>query len=157
MNYAQDFMKNDRGLNTINTTQADYYQAGYRDSTFKLTRLKSEWNTYFTQMQDLEISDEHWNREDLTALTKLQTFFLIAGNQKHSNDPTNNPVVPIPALVTDNAISQIAAGAGQNISNGVIVIWSGGGGRSATSNASVNFLLSKGWTIVIDGVTQTQQ
>jgi YD repeat-containing protein len=150
MSYAQDFMANNRGLNTINTTQGTYYQAGYEDTTFKLSRLKSNWNTYFTQLKDIEISDEHWNREDLSGLTQLNTFLLVAGNQNHSNNSTNNPLIPIPTYVTDTVINQIAAGAGHYISNGVIVIHTGGAGRTSASNSAVNALIAKGWTIYID-------
>lgn len=151
LNFSQDFMQNNRGLQAINATQGNYYQAGIRDTTFKLTRLKTDWNTYFTQLQDLEITDEIWNREDLTPLTKLQNFAIVAGNQNHSNDPTNNPVVPIPQGAIDTIINQIAAGAGQHVNNGQIAIFSGGIGRSHASDASVNFLQSKGWRVLIDG------
>jgi YD repeat-containing protein len=157
MSYAQDFMANNRGLNTINTTQAAYYQAGYEDTAFKLSRLKSNWNTYFTQLQTIAISDEHWNREDLSGLTQLNTFILVAGNQNHSNNSTNNPLIQIPTYVTDTVINQIAAGAGQFISNGVILIYTGGAGRTNASNSSVNALIAKGWTIYIDGVVQQTQ
>jgi hypothetical protein len=108
-------------------------------------------------LQDLEITDEMWNREDLSALTKLNRFQLVAGNQNHSNDPTNNPSIPIPYQVVDNAINQIAAGAGRNVSNGILVVASAGGGRSAASNAAVNLLIGKGWIIYVDLVRQTVQ
>ena len=157
MSYAQDFMKNNRGLTTINATQAAYYQAGYRDTTFKLSRLKSDWNTYFANLGDIEISDEHWNREDLSGLTHLSTFVLVAGNQNHSNNATGNTITPIPASVTDTIINQIWAGGGQNMSNGFISILTGGTGRTAASQTAVNALIAKHWTIVIDGVTQVSQ
>ena len=152
MSYAQDFMANNHGLTVINTTQLTLFQAGYRDTTFKLSRLKSNWNTYFTQLQDIEISDEHWNREDLSGLTHLTSFFLLAGNQNHSNSSFNNPNIPIPASVVDGILNQVAAGAGQFISNGIIGIATGGGtGRTSASDASVNALLAKGWTLYVDG------
>jgi hypothetical protein len=154
MSYAQDFMINNRGLTTINTTQLNIYAAGYRDTTFKLTRLKSNWNSYFTNLQDVEISDEHWNREDLTALTHLSTFVLIATNQNHSNNATSNPAIPIPGSAIDSVINQIAAGAGQTISNGVIWIVTGGSARTSNSNTSVAALDAKGWIIYIDSVLQ---
>ena len=155
MSYTQDFMANNHGLTTINTTQLNtYYMAGYRDTTFKLTRLKSNWNTYFTNLQDVEISDDHWNREDLTALTQLATFALIATNQNHSNNATGNPAIPIPGSVIDGVINQIAAGAGQSISNGVIWILTGGSARTSASTASVAALDAKGWIIYIDSVLQ---
>jgi hypothetical protein len=154
MSYAQDFMKNNLGLNTINTTRGSYYAAGYRDTTFKLSRLKTDWNTYFVNLQGIEISDEHWNREDLTALIHLTVFGVFATNQQHSNNADGNPIVPIPTLVTDNAINQITAGSGQFNSNGVIAIYTGGTGRTSASDASVRFLMAKGWIIYIDGVPQ---
>ena len=157
MSYAQDFMAGNRGLTTINASQAAYYQAGYRDTTFKLSRLKSGWNTYFTNLGDIEISDEHWNREDLSGLTHLSTFVLVAGNQNHSNNATGNTIIPIPAPVTDSVINQIWAGGGQNMSNGFISILTGGTGRTAASQPAVNALIAKHWTIVIDGVTQVSQ
>ncbi|HLZ88274.1 MAG TPA: hypothetical protein VKQ52_13560, partial [Puia sp.] len=153
MSYAQDFMKNNRGLNTINTTQVNVYEAGYRDMSFKLSRLKSDWNTYFTQLQDLEISDDHWDHEDLSALTHLKVFLLMATDQGHSNvhlnanDYTSNPPVTIPASVADGILNQIAAGAGQNVTNGFITILGNYGGRTSASNAAVQFLQSRGWTI----------
>jgi YD repeat-containing protein len=155
MSYTQDFMANNRGLTTINTTQLNnYYTAGYRDTTFKLTRLKSNWNTYFTNLQDIEISDDHWNREDLTPLTHLSTFALIATNQNHSNNSTGNPPIPIPGSVIDGVINQIAAGAGQTVSNGVIWILTGGSARTSASNTAVAALDAKGWIIYIDSILQ---
>ena len=155
LNYAQDFMANNRNLQVINTTQLALYQSGYWDSTFKLTRLKSDWNTYFTSLQDIEICDAHWNREDLTALTHLSTFDLVPDNQNHSNDSTGNPVIPIPASAIDAILNQIASGAGQNVSNGVIWILTGGGtGRTSASSTAVGKLDAKGWLIYIDNVQQ---
>ncbi len=155
LSYAQDFMANNRNLQTINTTNLYLYQSGYWDSTFKLTRLKSNWNTYFTHLQDIEICDAHWNREDLSALTHLSTFDLLPDNQSHSNDSTSNPNIPIPASAIDSILNQIAAGAGQNVSNGVIWILTGGGtGRTSASNAAVSALDAKGWQVYIDNVQQ---
>jgi YD repeat-containing protein len=155
LNYAQDFMAGNRNLEIINTTNLDYYQSGYWDSTFKLTRLKSNWNTYFTNLQDIEICDAHWNREDLSGLTNLSKFCLLPDNQNHSNNSTGNPNIPIPASAISNILIQIANGAGQNVSNGVIWILTGGGtGRDSTSNSAVSALDSKGWQIYIDNVQQ---
>ena len=156
VNYAQDFMQNNRGLNTIITTWTtigpSYMQAGYRDTTFKLSRLKSNWNTYFTNLQDIEISDEHWNREDLSALTKLKTFILIATNVNHSNDPTGNSLIVIPNDAIDSILNQIEAGAGQNVSNGFIQILSAGGShRTDASKTAVQLLVNKGWYIYVNG------
>ncbi len=154
LNYSQDFMGNNRNLRIINTTNLYYYQSGYWDSAFKLTRLKSDWNTYFTNLQDVEICDAHWNREDLSGLTHLSTFCLLPDNQNHSNNSTSNPNIPIPASVLDNVINQISAGAGQNVSNGVIWMLTGGSGRTAASDAAVAALDAKGWQIFLDNVQQ---
>jgi len=155
VSYAQDFMAGNRGLQSIVTSGLGYHQNGIRDTTFKLSRLKSNWNTYFTNLQVIGISDDHWNREDLSALTKLTVFALAATTIGHTNDLNSLPV-PIPASVVDNILIQIAAGAGQNVSNGIIYI-NAVGPRSSASNAAVNFLLSKGWTITISGHIQTIQ
>ncbi|MBS1664164.1 MAG: hypothetical protein JST68_24175 [Bacteroidetes bacterium] len=153
--YAQDFMSNNRGLLAINTTQPAYFGSGCRDTTFKLSRLKSDWNTYFTQLQEVSISDEHWNREDLSSLIHLRTFLLISGNDEHSNTPSPGyHMNAIPAATLDNAIIQIAAGAGQYITGGSIVLYPGGTTRTSASNAAVTLLRSKGWRITIDDVLQ---
>jgi hypothetical protein len=152
VHYAQDFMKNNAGLQTLITDYGAYNSSGVLDTTFKLTLLKSNWNTYFTNLQDLQISDDHWNRENLSALIHLQTFIVVAGNHDGYGSFT-----PIPYQSVDSIINQIASGAGQNVSNGLLGIASYGGGRSAASNASVNFLLSKGWKVILDGVYLTPQ
>jgi hypothetical protein len=98
----------------------------------------------------LEISDEHWDREDLSHLTHLTDLLLFATNHNHSNDPTNNYVVPIPASVIDNIIIQIAAGSGQYNSNGIInILTDFTNGRTSASDAAVAFLKSKGWQIYL--------
>jgi YD repeat-containing protein len=152
MNYAQDFMAANRGLNTIITTATAigpaYYQAGYRDTTFRLSRLKSDWNTYFTELQDIEISDDHWNREDLTGLKKLHTFILVAGNSGYANDPNSGFPFSIPSSVIDNILIQIDAGAGVSVSGGQIYLETGPGSfRTHASDAAVTHLLSKGWVV----------
>jgi len=152
LSYAQDFMKNNKGLNSIFATREDYYAAGFRDSSFKISRLKSDWNTYFTGIISIQINDEQWNREDLSALKKLSKLLVVAGNQHHSNDQTNNPVTPLPQPVVDSILIQVAAGAGQNVNNGIIKIMAGGTIRSSVSDAALALLLSKGWTILINGV-----
>jgi YD repeat-containing protein len=154
LNYTQDFMANNRNLQTINTTNLYLYQSGYWDSTFKLSRLKSNWNTYFTNLQDVEICDAHWNRENLSALTRLSTFCLVPDNQNHSNDSTSNPSITIPASVIDAILNQIAAGAGQNVEDGVIWILTGGSGRTSASNAAVSTLDANGWLVYIDNIQQ---
>jgi YD repeat-containing protein len=154
MSYAQDFMQNNTGLQVINSTRGHFYQEGYQDSTFKLSRLKSDWNTYFTQLNDVEICDEHWNHEDLTALIHLKTFVLEAGSLHYSNDPTNNPIVPIATTVIDNLINQIAAGAGKETPNGIIYLITGGTTSTTASAAAVAFLQSRGWTVSINSSVQ---
>ncbi len=150
-------MANNRGLNTINMTNGVYYQSGVCDSTFKISRLKSDWNTYFTQLQSLWVEEDNWNHEDLSHLPNLNQFVLNARTQNHTNDPTSNPVIPIASSVSDTAINQISRGAGQTISNGNIVIYSYGGGTTNASRTAMNFLINKGWIIYIDGVLKTVQ
>jgi hypothetical protein len=152
--YQQDFLKNAPGLQVITTSNPNYHWSGCLDSTFKLSRMKTDWNTYFTQLQDVEISDAHWDREDLSALTHLTTFDLIATNLHHSNNLTNNPIIPIPSYVIDNVINQIASGSGRVNSNGVIYILPGGTSRTSASDAALSLLKSKGWQIYIEGVLQ---
>jgi YD repeat-containing protein len=149
---AQDFMKNNRGLQQINTSYGYYTDPGVRDTTFKLSLLKTDWNTYFTQLNTLQISDDHWNREDLSGLKNLKQFYIAAGNHAGYSS-----FIPIPAAVSDNILNQIAAGAGQKVYNGVLSIFSDGGGRTSASNGALNLLLSKGWTILLDGVKQVSQ
>jgi YD repeat-containing protein len=160
VSYAQDFMANNRGLNTIITTQSaigpSYWQAGYRDTTWTISRLKSDWNTYFTELQDIEISDEHWNREDLSQLKKLKKFILVAGNIYHSNDQTvngaTNYVNSIPASVLDSILIQIDRGAGQTVTGGTIYLIAGPGtGRTSASDAAVADLRAKGWYVYANG------
>jgi len=152
VSYTQDFMANNRGLKVINSSNVSYYRSGYRDTTFKLSRLKTNWNTYFTQLQDIEINDEQWDREDLSGLTKLANFLLVAGNQKHSNDVSNNPPIPLPSNVIDNVLKQIANGSAKTVSNGWIWILSGGSNRTSDSDTAVNYLKSKGWALYSDYV-----
>jgi YD repeat-containing protein len=151
LSYAQDFMANNRNLQFILTDDRGPYLEGYEDSTFKISRLKSNWNTYFTNLTTLEIIDDHWNREDLTALIHLSLVGVGAGNLHHSYNQTNNPLVPLPVSVVDNVINQIAAGAGQFVSNGLLVMPSGGTNRSSASDIGFNILKAKGWTIIING------
>jgi YD repeat-containing protein len=160
VSYAQDFMANNRGLNTIITTQSaigpSYWQAGYRDTTWTISRLKSDWNTYFTELQDIEISDEHWNREDLSQLKKLKKFILVAGNIYHSNDQTvngaTNYVNSIPASVLDSILIQIDRGAGQTVTGGTIYLIAGPGtGPTSASTAAVADLRNKGWYVYANG------
>jgi len=153
-NFAQDFMANNKGLKEVYTSNGNPYSASLRDVNFKLSRLKTDWNTYFTNLEYISITEDNWNHEDLTALTKLNAFGLFATNQNHSNDPTNNPVIPIQQSVIDNIYIQIAAGAGQTVSNGIINIYGGGTLRGHSSDAAVAQLKAKGWTIKFDGNNQ---
>ncbi len=149
MTFVQDFMSGNKGLKKISTSSGGYYLCGYRDTTFKISRLKSDWNTYFTDLELLSISDEHWVREDISALKKLSLFTLAAATLHHTNNPATDSPVPIPVSVLDNVIIQIAAGAGQNVSNGQIFLATGGTTRSSASDAAYNQLIAKGWTINI--------
>jgi hypothetical protein len=151
VSYAQNFMSNNKNLRTINTSRG-YYLEGYEDTTFKISRLKSNWNVYFTNLNLLTICDDHWNREDLSSLTQLNLVQVVAGNLHHSFNQTNNPLVPLPVSVIDNVINQVAAGAGKSIVNGYLNLYSGGTTRSSASDAGFNTLKSKGWTIVINGI-----
>jgi len=153
MTYAQDFMQYNKGLQAI-TTLLNTYRTGYRDTTFKISRLKSDWNTYFTQLRTLAINDDHWNREDLSALHQLNLFILSATTQNHQDDP-NSPLLPIPQPVIDSIFIQIAAGAGQTVSNGTISLVTGGPTPGSAGQSAIQFLLSKGWFIYINGVLQT--
>lgn len=154
MNYAQDFMQYNPHLKSISTVNYGYYRSGCRDTSFTISRLKSDWNTFFTELTILSISDEHWNREDLSGLPNLQFLTVVAGNQQHSNDPTNNPVVPIPSSVLDNLLNQVAAGAGKQVRTGVISLLTGGPSRTPGSDAAVALLKGMGWTIWINGMVQ---
>lgn len=153
LTYTQDFMQNNPGLQRIFTTYGIYTPC-YSDSAFKINRLKTNWNTYFIKLQTIAINDDHWNREDLSALPELSTFKLYAGTQKHSIDQVNNPVIPIPASVIDNVLIQISSGAGQFVNNGTIFIDPGGTNRTTASDAAVSQLKSKGWSVTIGGVAQ---
>jgi hypothetical protein len=149
MNYAQDFMANNKNLQGINTTRGFYWE-GYEDSTFKISRLKSNWNTYFTGLTNITICNDHWNNENLSALVHLNSFTIYPGNTQHSYNQTGNPLITIPSSTIDSILNQIAAGAGQTISNGVINIYSYGTRRTAASNAANTLLLTKGWILNID-------
>ncbi|MBN8852871.1 MAG: hypothetical protein J0H07_13515 [Sphingobacteriales bacterium] len=152
LNFSQDFLKQNKNLQELKFygTPWNYYQKGYVDSTFKISRVRSDWNTYFTNLRSLLISDEQWSHEDLSPLVNLTYFWLVADNQKHSNDLNNNPPIPIGISVIDNAINQIAAGAGKNVRNGSILIFSGGSNRSAASDNAVATLNAMGWSVVVD-------
>jgi hypothetical protein len=154
ISYAQDFMSNNKNLQSIITNPYGYYTESSEDTTFKISKLKSNWNTYFTNLTTLEICDDDWNREDLTKLVHLNLVGIGAGNLHHSYNQTNNPLVPIPTLAIDNIINQVAGGAGLGVSNGILNIASGGNARSSSSNPGITQLKSKGWTVIVNGVTQ---
>jgi hypothetical protein len=157
VSYAQDFMANNRGLNDIEMSQGGYYESGVCDSTFKVSRLKSDWNTYFTQIHTVVLEEDNWNHEDLSHLLNLSLFAINAATQNHTNDPTGNPVIPLASSVSDSVVNQIARGSGQTISNGAIALWTYGGGVTSACRTSMNFLINKGWAIYVDGVLQTVQ
>ena len=150
VSYPQDFLKNDKGLISIFTSEG-FYHNGYRDTTFKLSRLKSDWNTYFTNLQYLQINDEHWNREDLTALTHLNFIQIFATTQDHQDDHSSS-LVSIPQSAIDNLLIQVASGAGQTVLNGLIDIESAGVNRTSASDTAVAFLKSKGWIVAVNGI-----
>jgi hypothetical protein len=152
--YPQDFMANNKGLTIILTDWGG--GIGNGDTTFKLSRLKSDWNTYFTQLLAIDISDRDWNHEDLTALTNLRSLELFP-NDANGGVLQSGPWIPIDSTVIDNLLMQISAGAGQSVKNGFIGILTGGSGRSSASQAAVNQLNSMGWVISIDGVVQVSQ
>ncbi len=152
ISFAQDFMQYNKGLKAFVATRNAYYGASLRDSTFKISRLKTAWNTYFTNLQTLQISDEQWDREDLSGLLNLKNVLVVAANQKHSNDPTNNSILPIPSNVIDSIIIQVSAGAGHIVQNGILSIYPGASNRTSASDAAVSQLQSMGWGIYFDGV-----
>jgi hypothetical protein len=154
ISYPQDFMAANKGLISIQTIWGNYFGSG--DPSFRISRLKSNWNTYFTQLQNLSISEKDWNREDLTGLTQLRGFALVCSDADGGAEP-GGPYTPLAPSEMDNVINQVAAGAGQSVSNGVIGLVAGGTNRTSASQASVNLLNSKGWKILIDGVTQLSQ
>jgi hypothetical protein len=134
--YAQDFMAGNKDLDTLSI-------GGYYDSTLKLSRFKSDWNTYFSHLKYLSITDAQWNREDLSSLKELHSLVI---------SPGSNP--PLPSGVVNNILIQMAAGGGQAGANGTINMKAGTGTRSGTSDAAVQFLLSKGWIVIVNGVIQ---
>jgi hypothetical protein len=150
LGYAQDFMAGNRDLEAIGLAYPAFI--GCFDSTFRISRLKSDWNTYFTHLKSLYISDALWNREDLSGLRELNAIYIIAGREKYTNDPTNNPQIPIPSSALDNIFIQVAAGAGQTVTNGYINLYSGGPDRTAASDAAVATLLAKGWILYLNGI-----
>jgi YD repeat-containing protein len=149
LSYQQDFMAGNADLQSIQLARNNL--ACYFDATFKISRLKSDWNTWFKHLQFLSLTDAQWNREDLSGLKELNYFYIIPARPNYSNDPTNNAEIPIPQGVVDSIFNQIASGSGQSVSGGVLYISSGGSGRSASSDAAVSTLLAKGWTLYLDG------
>ena len=145
--YAQDFLAGDPGLISIMTTWT-LHRPGNGDSTFKLTRLKSNWNNYFTQLQSVSIAEDDWNHEDLSGLTNLRFFAIVASGQVQNN--ASSPLIPLDSTEIDNIIIQIAAGAGQYVKNGILGITTGGTNKTSASAAAYTFLINKGWTITID-------
>jgi len=149
-----DFSARCPRLKGIHTSWGTSYHSGCEDTTFKLTKLKSDWNTYFTELEYIQIDDAHWNREDLSALKHLNFFVVAAATQNKTNVTASNPVVPIPSSAIDNIISQISSGAGQYVSNGIIYIDTGGTGRTSASNSAVTQLKGRGWIVNLSGTLQ---
>src|SRR5262249_20909126 len=125
VSFAQDFMKNNRNLTAIDFSNGVFRASGIRDTTFKISRFKSDWNTYFTNLWYISLQDDQWDHEDLSALTHLSTFVLTSTTTDHTNGPNNSPI-PLSSTVIDNIIIQVAAGAGQHISDGIILMRTGG-------------------------------
>jgi hypothetical protein len=149
LSYQQDFMAGNPDLQSIQLARNNL--ACYFDSTFKISRLKSDWNTWFKHLQFLSLTDAQWSREDLSALKELNYFYIIPARPNYSNNPTNNAEIPIPQSVVNGIFNQIAAGSGQTVSGGFLYISSGGSGRSSASDAAVSTLLAKGWALYLDG------
>lgn len=159
VSYPQDFLAGDKGLNSIETFWSAWppnHRYGNGDTSFRLSRLRSDWNTYFTSLWRIWIQERDWKREDLSKLTHLSSFALTASDTDGGTEP-GGPYTPLDSTEIDNVLIQIANGAGQTVSNGAIAIATGGSGRTTASNSAVNFLISKGWTIIIDQVTQVTQ
>jgi hypothetical protein len=134
LGYAQDFMQYNKGLQEIEISEAS-------DTTFKISRMKSDWNTYFTGLTRIEINDYQWDREDLSGLKNLW-FVKIALTK-----PGGNSVI-------DTILNQIAAGAGQNVRIGLINITYPGYVSTMASQPAIDLLKSKLWVISINGVHQ---
>jgi len=159
VSYPQDFLAGDKGLNSIETFWSAWppnHRYGNGDTSFRLSRLRSDWNTYFTSLWRIWIQERDWKREDLSKLAHLSSFALTASDTDGGTEP-GGPYTPLDSTEIDNVLIQIANGAGQAVSNGAIAIATGGSGRTTASNSAVNFLISKGWTIIIDQVTQVTQ
>jgi hypothetical protein len=112
---------------------------GNADDSFKISRLKSDWNTYFTQVFQLEVNDSQWNREDISALTNLWYFRFFSSSTNGTG-------------VIDSIINQISAGAGHHRTNGIINITWSGFDRTSASADGYTYLKSRGWTVFINGV-----
>jgi len=154
--YAQDFMANNKGLKSILTQWSNAHIFGTYDSSFRLSRLKTNWNTYFIQLQSIAIDEHDWNHEDLSALVNLNAFSIVPWTQ-NGTISSSDPFVPLSTGEIDSIFIQISAGAGQHVSNGTVAIWTGGGTRSSASTSAMDQLISKGWTIYMDGVVQVSQ
>ncbi len=150
MGYAQDFLAADTNLATIRTANGSYYTQGYSDTTFKLSRIKSNWTTYFTKLNAIAICEDQWSHEDLSVIPNLVYFNLIATNQNHSNNPGGNSVVYIAPSEIDTIFNQIYAGSGQHISGGTIIIQSGSTTHTSASQVAIDYLKSKNWTLTIN-------
>lgn len=148
IHFAQDFMKNNTGLLGIYCSNGHYYASGTNDTTFKLKKLKTDWNTWFTNLQQIVIQEDQWDHEDLSALSHLNLFVLTAATIDHTNASGNNPVAISPAVL-DGILTQIAAGAGQSVTNGTINLITGGSMPGSAGNAAAEQLRAKGWTVLI--------
>lgn len=152
IHYPQDFLAGNQDLDTIFTAPS-YYANGVRDTSFKISRLKSNWNTYFTHLRYLDISDRDWNREDLSALKELVVVQVTASTSDDLDD-TGSALVTIPSSEIDAILNQVAAGAGGQVYNGFIFIDAGGPLKTSASDASIRLLKEKGWQIQVNRVAQ---
>lgn len=129
--YSPDFMQYNVNLEKVDLTD-----------TMSMKRLKSDWNTYFLNLDTLIFeTGVAYGFENLTLLKNLRYF-------NYNNNRYN---VTVTTQEIDNIINQINAGAGQFLINGFIYINAHTASRSSASDASVNALKTRGWYINVNG------
>lgn len=148
LDVPQDFLKDNPHLQYIILDWGGAYDIGINDPTFTIARLKSDWTSFFKELNRLQVSVLHLGNADLSELKNLKFINVTAVSRNHSNNPANNPIIPIPVSKIDQIIKQVAAGAGQKIWNGTISFGSGGTRPSADSKAEYDFLVSRGWNFI---------
>ena len=125
-NFIQDFMRNNTNLQIINIAGSG-----------SLSKLKSNWNVFFTGITSLELDNTNWNQEDISALVHLNNFEL--------SDDTLSPLTP---TILDNIFNQIAAGSAKFIQGGFCGFDTGNYATLRNTSASytaVTFLRSQNW------------